>query len=67
MNVITSIPDSIPGTSGVQLSAIWRLGFGLWAVVCQSQVSDACVVAGVRAAILDHEVKVSAEDSREIS
>lgn len=77
MNVITSISDSIPGTSGVLQSANlswscqpkWRIGFGLWLGVGKSLASIACVcvVAGVRAAILGHEVKVSTEDGRGIS
>ena len=51
MNVITSISDSIPGTSGVLQSANlswscqpkWRIGFGLWLGVGKSLASIACV------------------------
>lgn len=70
MNSITSIPYSIPGISAILISASqnrWRIGFGLYLIACRILAWDTCVVAGVRAAILDHEVKISTEGGREIS
>lgn len=61
MHIITSIPYSIPGISAVLTYAqpkqvedwIWLVGHSLQ----DRGMGYMCVVAGVRAAISDHEVK----------